>query len=921
MADITKDSFHTTNLHSKVIFQRGRHVMDFELNEAQDILRVFAYNQFWAGIQADNLNPGVVDGSWKCVQNTADTVNKVFINGLNATPKRIGYIFCDGIPLFLDSPGEEVGGFTTNAGASDRYDGLYLAVTEGEVADPAMVPAIGETTRRRKLSYSWAIVEDEDGAGVAPVNDALPIWEGGTHYFKIARILRPSGTADILTAHITDERFMLPTSLWSAIIHYHSGVIEGNWEFTVGDGATSFGDFNGEDGIKIAIDTLVGIGLTSFTIKVKHGSFTVGAVTGITVPPTVTDIRIIGTGAGTVLGVTGAGSTGIYLKGTPGTQKAVIEGINFNTTTGICLKSDGAEIILRNCTFTNEGVCITAGPSDRSTLIAENCVWNCISDAVHFRPSVAGTVGKFVFSECCFNMMANGTHPLRVSGVDMGAHIVVWQGASLTNCRLNLAGSVTAQPSGGMGAIKIWDIPTLKLLVGTLEWVNCFVQSNTLDDGGAEHSLLTIIDGDGQRDFSIEKVIIRGGKWLVTSRATSSPSSVTPLYIGPYNIFAGSGIDTVVIEDVTLGAEDDVGVWGRAPAPLSYEDVADWAAFTISATNVRVKNVALVGMPILGDCADMALAYTDSLEVDGLFHTYSAMNYPGSGSPPNYRISISPQGGDASKGVVSRLHLRGSNDSFLSLGGSVLLLGAAKYGGNLTLVDCILDTLGTGSQSGYRVRPNSSMSLTLMRCMGSHLGWLGLGFSYAYQVGDSVLKKLHIIDCEFSNSGIGIYIDSELGSVNMLPDLLIQGCQCCYNTSYGIQYTPGRWSNSESADIIPVARILGNYAVGNDLEAAKVQIRIGKTSAYYSGDQSIPIIVRNNDCMHSAPGSAPTAYGYIEVICKGTGLVTGLSTQTNINKMPHGLHTDLIISGGDIKKAQIHADPMVENAALLFTDQ
>jgi hypothetical protein len=122
-------------------------------------------------------------------------------------------------------------------------------------------------------------------------------------------------------------------------------------------------------------------------------------------------------------------------------------------------------------------------------------------------------------------------------------------------------------------------------------------------------------------------------------------------------------------------------------------------------------------------------------------------------------------------------------------------------------------------------------------------------------------------------------------------------------------------------DIVPVARILGNYAVGNDLEANKVQIRIGKISAYYSDDQSIPIIVRNNDCMHSAPGSPKTAYGYIEVICKGTGSVTGLSTQTNINKMPHGLHTDLIISGGAIQKIQIHADPMVENAALLFTDQ
>ncbi len=202
MADITKDSFDETNLFSKVIMQRGRDVLDFELNEFQDILRVFMFRQFAEGLQTSANNPGSNDDGYLVVGTSA----------ANSVTLTAGFIFCDGIPLELAAD-TAFAGFTTNAGAP-RTDTVYLAVTEVEVADPAQVPQLGETTKRRQIQITVSV--SITGQAGVPANTVAEIWEGGIHYFMIADIARATGVAAIAPGDVTDLRGLLPPSALAA---------------------------------------------------------------------------------------------------------------------------------------------------------------------------------------------------------------------------------------------------------------------------------------------------------------------------------------------------------------------------------------------------------------------------------------------------------------------------------------------------------------------------------------------------------------------------------------------------------------------------------------------------------------------------------------------------------------------------------
>lgn len=220
MADIIKNSFAESNRHTKVIFQRGRDVTDYELNELQDNLRVSNYRALWAGVQAETQNPGANDLSWQVQENPGgDTANKVFIQGRSTSaPTCSGYIIVDGVPLYLAAPGVTVAGFTTNPGPGARVDKLWLRVEEQEIADPNAVSRLGETTRRKKLIYSWVITEDAaaDPTSTNPIT--LPLWvDGGVRHFLMATISRPAGVANIVTSDITDTRYLLAPYVVSQI--------------------------------------------------------------------------------------------------------------------------------------------------------------------------------------------------------------------------------------------------------------------------------------------------------------------------------------------------------------------------------------------------------------------------------------------------------------------------------------------------------------------------------------------------------------------------------------------------------------------------------------------------------------------------------------------------------------------------------
>lgn len=199
MADITKDSYNEALRFFKVIFQRGRDIRDSELNEFQDILRVGLYRAMLQAIQktkTNTLNPGSNDDGYLVVGTGAN----------NAVTLKAGWLFCDGIPVYLAND-TTFSGFSTNAGAP-RTDTVYLALTETEVADPSAVPQLGETSKRRQLQVT-VNVSITGPAGV-PANTVADIWQGGVHYFKIANIARATGVPAIANVDVTDLRKALP---------------------------------------------------------------------------------------------------------------------------------------------------------------------------------------------------------------------------------------------------------------------------------------------------------------------------------------------------------------------------------------------------------------------------------------------------------------------------------------------------------------------------------------------------------------------------------------------------------------------------------------------------------------------------------------------------------------------------------------
>lgn len=207
MADITKDSFNEANDFTKVVFQRGRDLMDFELNEFQDILRVFSARLGQVGVglwqaAASISLPYSSDNGLEVVVSPTSTPNEVQINA--------GTFIVDGVvqdyllptTLVLPAPAGTV-----------QYDIVYIAVAESEVADPNAVPQIGPTTVRRQLTttvmtYRTASLPFDPSF---PVNPATWLWQGQTRYYPIAVVTRPALTTVVTAADILDLRRQTPS--------------------------------------------------------------------------------------------------------------------------------------------------------------------------------------------------------------------------------------------------------------------------------------------------------------------------------------------------------------------------------------------------------------------------------------------------------------------------------------------------------------------------------------------------------------------------------------------------------------------------------------------------------------------------------------------------------------------------------------
>lgn len=177
----------------------------------QDILRIMQMRTMVNGVQkvqgADDLNPGSNDDGFKIVGTGAADVTV-----------KAGTLLCDGLPIPKAADSTLTGFVVPGA---DRIDTVYMAITELEVTDPAQIPQLGETTRRRKLSYALAI--SVTGEAGVPASTPQEIWEGGIRYFKLANIQRYAGVAGIQAADVTDLRKLLPPSIIAEITRQQNG--------------------------------------------------------------------------------------------------------------------------------------------------------------------------------------------------------------------------------------------------------------------------------------------------------------------------------------------------------------------------------------------------------------------------------------------------------------------------------------------------------------------------------------------------------------------------------------------------------------------------------------------------------------------------------------------------------------------------
>jgi hypothetical protein len=204
MADTIKDSFNEAANHVKVIFQRGRDVCDFELNEFQDVLRVLAVRAIFTAAQqtvaaTGNLSPGSSDDGFKITAAGGEVV-QIGTGFLLADGHSIRQ--ADASAAYTLSPAWVAGTETVR---------VFLAVQETEIADPAQLPQLGETTRRRVLQ--WTIGNTVNAA--IPVSSSDELWAGGTKTYLLATITRTSNV--VADGDIVDERKLLPASLMAEV--------------------------------------------------------------------------------------------------------------------------------------------------------------------------------------------------------------------------------------------------------------------------------------------------------------------------------------------------------------------------------------------------------------------------------------------------------------------------------------------------------------------------------------------------------------------------------------------------------------------------------------------------------------------------------------------------------------------------------
>lgn len=202
MPNVIKNSFSEAANHTEVLWQRGKPILDFELNEMQRIVRVNFARLLEDAVQkvygdANGFTPGSSDDGLKATPNGANSV-----------------MFAAGSVIFKGERIRHPGGayaLSNNPGPGTATYCIYAKVEEVEIVDPNALVNLGETTRRMKMQVT--LLTATGGIGGVPASSPNDTWNGGIKYYPICTVIRRANDSTVLSDDIVDLRKMLPASV------------------------------------------------------------------------------------------------------------------------------------------------------------------------------------------------------------------------------------------------------------------------------------------------------------------------------------------------------------------------------------------------------------------------------------------------------------------------------------------------------------------------------------------------------------------------------------------------------------------------------------------------------------------------------------------------------------------------------------
>ena len=446
---------------------------------------------------------------------------------------------------------------------------------------------------------------------------------------------------------------------------------------SVGNGFTSFGDFNGPHAIQAALTFIQGLGIQGATIFVKGGSFSPGAMldvgsagpihlsilgngpSSVIMPPDVDPVTIR-VHAGATLYIKGVQvnstmTTGHYAVQVTDTGRCWGEDCVFTSVDAVSLSSgSGTSASFKHCTITgtfNEaGITIEGGNSTNCNLITvDESTFNMMGAQPPFRfRALAGLVGNI--------------EGLRCTRSRFTLNVTTNTGGGTNGNLTENTGLVDLVPSGQNS--RIGNGATVQ----ECSFEECVINTPNAPFAGDVNVLLHLVpQGNGTNGAGAGPFMQIEHFKLKSSRLTASlgdPSAI-PLVLQTIPFSAVNGAKHFEMDDVTFTMIPSV-LFREAFIPddtaFDYTGGATPPAITrygyvaVSCDKVTAKKISVTGLPQLASIGDFSLR-TKDIDADDV-HLLRWTD-GGIGGAPSFRLIFEGYGGTTSAGFIKNVKMDG----------------------------------------------------------------------------------------------------------------------------------------------------------------------------------------------------------------------------------------------------------------------